>query len=179
MIRRILLTIIEHWNCFCNNLNFKLRAEISPKGLKILGKIYVFNSNITMGENVVIYPGVTFMGEGPIRIGDNCKIGQNVIIYAAKDAGISIGDDTIIAAQSYLIDSDHGMLKDELIASQDLISSKIEIGKDVWLGANVTITKGVTICDGAVIGAKALVNENVDAYTINVGIPCKKIGVRK
>ena len=106
-------------------------------------------------------------------------IGDNVIIWASKNGGITIGDNTQIAAHTYIIDCDHGIKKDELINKQPLISKKIEIGNDVWIGANCTILKGSIIENGAVIGAKSLVNNHLPAYSINVGIPAKTIKYRE
>ena len=81
------------------------------KELTIRGKIYLENCNVMVGRNVDIYPGVTFSGNGEIRIGDNCKIGQNTIIYANEKGGVFIGNNTIIAAQNYIIDSNHNIKK--------------------------------------------------------------------
>ena len=54
----------------------------------------------------------------------------------------------------------------------------VEIGNDVWIGENVTIMGGVKIGDGAIIGANALVTKDVEPYSINVGVPSKKIKYR-
>lgn len=149
-----------------------------PNGLIIRGKFYLENRNVTIGRNVDLYPGVTFSGNGEIRIGDNCKIGQNSIIYANKEGGIEIGNNTIIAAQNYIIDSNHNIDREKLISEQGLSASRIIIGEDVWIGANVTVIKGAKIHDGAIIGAKSLVNSEIDENSIVVGIPAKKIGLR-
>ena len=55
---------------------------------------------------------------------------------------------------------------------------KITIGNDVWIGYGVTILSGVNIGDGAVIGACALVNKNVEPYSIVGGVPAKIIRKR-
>ncbi|GHU62239.1 hypothetical protein FACS189418_3260 [Clostridia bacterium] len=51
----------------------------------------------------------------------------------------------------------------------------IKIGSDVWIGANVFInaSKVHTIGDGAIIGANAVVNEDVPPFAIVVGVPGK------
>lgn len=54
----------------------------------------------------------------------------------------------------------------------------VEIGSDVWIGDNVSIMSGVTIGDGAIIGANTLVIKDIDPFSINVGIPAKKIKTR-
>lgn len=54
----------------------------------------------------------------------------------------------------------------------------VKIGNDVWIGFGVMIMEGVTIGDGAIIGTGALVTKDIEAYSINIGIPAKKIGYR-
>ena len=52
------------------------------------------------------------------------------------------------------------------------------IKDDVFLGANVSINKGVVLGEGSVIGANAVVTKDTEPYSINVGIPSKKISER-
>jgi virginiamycin A acetyltransferase len=52
------------------------------------------------------------------------------------------------------------------------------IGNDVWIGYEATIMPGVKIGDGAIIGAKALVNKDVEPYSIVGGVPAKLIRKR-
>lgn len=85
----------------------------------------------------------------------------------------------MIAAQCYLIDTDHGIVKEQLMRQQDNSVQNIVIGNDVWLGANVTVLKGSKISDGAVIGAKSLVKGSIEPYSVQVGIPCRKIKYRE
>ncbi len=54
----------------------------------------------------------------------------------------------------------------------------IEIGNDVWIGNNVLIMDGVKIGDGAVIGTGALVTKDIEPYSINAGIPARKLRYR-
>ena len=55
---------------------------------------------------------------------------------------------------------------------------QITIGNDVWVGANDVILNGVSIGDGAVIAAGAVVNKNVNPFSIVGGIPAVVIGTR-
>lgn len=108
------------YNCY----RFKFYTKNKNKVI-CYGNINLINSNIKIGENVVIYPNVSFEGNGLIEIRNNVKIGTNTILYANKDGGgIQIGDNTIIAANNYIIDSNHNMLKDKNIFEQPLKSKK-------------------------------------------------------
>lgn len=146
------------------------------KNVSVKGKLSFENGSVEIGENCILYPDVSFAGNGKIQIGNNCKIGSHVILYANKNGGVSIGDNTIIAAQTYIIDSNHGTDAGELIQKQPLQASKVTIGSDCWIGADVTIIKGAVIEDGAVIGAKSLVNSRIEKNGIAFGIPAKVNG---
>lgn len=52
------------------------------------------------------------------------------------------------------------------------------IGNDVWIGAGAFVRRGVTVGDGAIIGAHALVLEDVEPYAIVVGTPAKRTRYR-
>ena len=93
--------------------------------------------------------------------------------------GVHIGENTLIAAQTYIIDCDHGIKANELIQKQKNTVKEIFIGKDVWIGANVTVLKGSCIEDGAIIGAKSLVKGKIEKNVIAVGIPAKEIKRRE
>lgn len=146
--------------------------------VKCYGKVTFINPNVTFGNNVVLYPDVSFEGNGKIYIGDNVKIGTHCVIYGGKLGGVKIGNNTIIGGNSYIIDTNHGMKKDMLISLQELSSEKLEILDDVWIGASSAIIKGAKIGHGAVIGANSLVNSAIADYAIAVGSPAKTIKYR-
>ena len=145
--------------------------------INIYGKVQLDNPSIIFGNNVSIYSGVQIWGDGQIILGDNVAIGKDTIIFAHKS--MYIGSDTSIAGQCYIIDSDHGIKRSSLIREQELESEAIYIGKDVWISAGCKVLKGSYISDGSVIGAMSLVKGFTEPYSVNVGIPIKKIKDRK
>ena len=52
------------------------------------------------------------------------------------------------------------------------------MGNDVWIGYEAVILAGVTIGDGAIVGACAVVTNDVPPYTIVGGVPAKPIRKR-
>lgn len=127
---------------------------------------------------MVIYPGVYIWGEN-IEIGNNVNIGVGTIIFSCKR--VYIGDDTIIAGQCYIIDSNHSIDKNMVIQKQSLKTAVegIFIGKDVWIGAQCFILKGAKINNGAVIGAQSLVNKEIPSYAVAFGTPAEVKSYRK
>lgn len=145
----------------------------------VYGRIFVLNKNLRIEEGIHLYPNVTFMGDGEIKIGKNVKIGNNVCIGAFKGGGVVIGDNTIIAANCYIIDSNHGYKKDICIAEQALVTERVIIGHDVWLGNDVSVLKGSVIESGVVVAAKSLVNSHLQGNKVCWGIPAREMKDRE
>lgn len=143
--------------------------------IKLLGKIQLFSNDVSVGKNVSLWPGVYLSGNN-IIIGNNVQIGYGTIIHSS--IGVKIGSNTQIAAQCYIIDTNHGTEYGELMQKQALVSSPIEIGDDVWIGAQCTILKGVKIHSHAVVAANTVVNKDVPPYAIVAGSPAKIIKYR-
>lgn len=147
--------------------------------VRVLGEIRIEGCKLNVSENVVFWPRVTFSGSGVVNIGKGSKIGEGCIIYSNIDGGgVNIGDDTIIAAQTYIIDSNHNVAAGKKIVDQGFSVAPIMIGNDVWIGANCSIIKGAQIGSHCVIGAKSLVNSVIPEYKIAFGTPAKVHGER-
>jgi len=197
--------IYSHIFSFLMKLVFKLHGikvgkmfyiENFPK-LKISGK----GSNIQIGDNVSIFGTIDIRNreDGKIIIADGVKIDANTRIVAARNGlikideesvigpftimngggNISIGKKVIFAKNISINANDHKHEKFDYIRNQGFTYSDVTIEDDVWLGANVCVNKGVTIKKGSIIGANAVVTKDTDLYSINVGVPSKKISERK
>ena len=53
------------------------------------------------------------------------------------------------------------------------VENRVSVGNDVWIGAGASILQGCSIGDGCVIGAGAIVINDVEPYSIVVGVPGK------
>lgn len=158
---------------------FKKSIKCEHNQFTLVGNITLINKNISLGKNVTIYPNCMFYGDGPIIIGNNCEIGNNVIIYSSKNGGVYIADNVMIAANSYITDCDHGTQKNVIMRNQKTVVSSVRIGNDVWIGTGVIVLKGSQINDGAIIGAGALVRSTVESNAIAIGIPAKIVKYRQ
>lgn len=114
---------------------------------------------------------------GPITLGKNCSINKGVTMDGGK-LGITIGDNTRIAANTCIYAFNHGISGETLIREQPVTSKGITIGADVWIGANVSLVDGINIGDGAVVGMGSVVTRDVAANTIVAGNPARPIGHR-
>lgn len=109
-------------------------------------------------------------GEGLIRIGDHSLICPGVRISSA--CRITIGDSVMMANRVYLTDSDWHDLYDRTAPGR---GAPIAIGDNVWLGDSTIVCKGVTIGDNSVIGAGAVVVDDIPPNTVAAGNPARVV----
>lgn len=115
---------------------------------------------VSLGQNVFVGNQVT--------IGDHCKIQNNVSVYdnVHLEEGVFCGP-SMVFTNVYNPRS--------LIERKDQYLDTL-VKKGATLGANCTIVCGVTIGEYAFVGAGAVVNKDVPAYALMVGVPAKQIG---
>jgi len=107
-----------------------------------------------------------------LQLGDHTLIGPRVHLYNL--GGLSIGDHTVLSQDVYVCGGTH----DYTDPGYPLIRKKITIGNYVWIAAGAFIHPGVTIGDGAVVGARAVVTQDVAPWTVVAGNPAKFIKQR-
>lgn len=171
---RIIQKIIRSYN----KAVFRKKINCPHNSFQLVGNVTLINTNLKIGKNVTFYPDVMIYGDGPITIGDNVSVGNGTILYASKNGGITIDKDTMIAAQNYIIDCDHGIAVGEPICIQPNTIASVSIGEGAWLAANVTVLKGSNIGKGVVIGAKSLVKGDIPDNAVAVGVPAKVLKYR-
>jgi UDP-2-acetamido-3-amino-2,3-dideoxy-glucuronate N-acetyltransferase len=120
----------------------------------------VLGKNCSLGQNV-------FIGNDVI-IGDNVKIQNNVSVYDA----VRLEDDVFCGPS---------MVFTNVYNPRSAITRKHEylntvVRKGATLGANCTIVCGVTIGEYAFIGAGAVINRDVAAHALMVGVPARRVG---
>lgn len=118
-------------------------------------------------------------GIGDVSVGENVYINSGTVIYSGN--GVSIGNNVVIGPNCNIVPVNHNISDRSIpIRLQGYPESKggIVIEEDVWISANVTILDGVRIGKGAVVGAGAVVTKSVEPFSINFGVPSKKIGSR-
>ena len=115
---------------------------------------------VSLGQNV-------FVGNDVV-IGDHCKVQNNVSVYdnVTLEEGVFCGPSMVFT---------------NVYNPRSLIERKNQyrntlVKRGATLGANCTIICGVTIGEFAFVGAGAVVNADVQAYALVVGVPARQIG---
>lgn len=115
-----------------------------------------------------------------IFIGANSFVNGGTRLFASPNAKIIVGNNCMISYNCHLRTSFHYYMNKKIeMNKQGMGEADIVIGNDVWIGYGAQIMSGVKIGDGAVIGAGAIVCNDVEPYSVCVGVPAKKIKERK
>jgi UDP-2-acetamido-3-amino-2,3-dideoxy-glucuronate N-acetyltransferase len=119
-------------------------------------------------------------------IGEGCSLGQNV--YVGND--VIIGHNVKI--QNNVSVYDAVTLEDDVFCGPSMVFTNVYnprsavtrkdeyrrtvVKRGATLGANCTIVCGNTVGEYAFVGAGAVINKNVPAYALMVGVPARQIG---
>jgi acetyltransferase-like isoleucine patch superfamily enzyme len=125
-----------------------------------------------IGECARVVSSVRIHTTGSLFIGRDAYIGHEVMI-AGGDAAIRIGASAAIGPRTLIVTGSHD-LGDETAAGPGR-SDPINIGDGVWIGAGSTVLGGVTIGSMCLIGAGALVRENLPEHVLAAGVPARVV----
>lgn len=108
--------------------------------------------DLSIGSHTRVGLGNTVIG--PVSIGDNVQIAQNVVLSGMNHNYTDV---------------------DKTILGQGVSTAHITIANDVWIGANSVITMGVSIGRHSVVAACCVVTRDVPPYSVVAGNPGKVI----
>ncbi len=118
----------------------------------------VIVGKVSIGKNCGVFPHAVIRGdEGPIIIGEGSNIQDCCVLHTDADHTISIGDNVTIGHAAVV----HGAVIEE----------------ECLIGIHATVLNGSRIGTGSIIGACALVTENmvIPANSLVLGIPGKVV----
>ncbi len=172
------------------------RGYVSP-GATIYHRDLQLGKHVYIGSNAIIFQ---WDGGGPIELGDRTQILDGAFLETGQGGAIRIGAGSRIHRGSHLIaykepilvgrdvgvaqncamySYNHGIALGRLISEQPADSKgPIVIEDHVWFGVGVIVLDGVRIGTGAVIGAGAVVTQDIPPNAIAAGVPARVIGMR-
>lgn len=125
--------------------------------------------------------GIYLYGDGKIRSGRGSYVGRNSRIKAGEGAQVSIGNgcalshDVAIYSRSWFPDQDFSNRSPDNFAALESYSGDVVINDNVWIGYGVFITPGTEVGENSVVGANAVVTQDIPPHSIAVGVPAKVI----
>ena len=152
-----------------------------------------------MGDDVTVGPGVGFLHPDRFEIGDGTFLGAGAFLQGRHDGRCVFGKRVWIGPGAYLdardlelgdfvgwgpgakvLGSEHtGEPVDVPILQTDLKIAPVRVHKEADIGTNAVIMPGVTIGQGAIVGAGAVVTDDVAAFAIVAGVPARELRRRK
>ncbi len=144
-----------------DNVEFALRFrqmmanhlfEDAGDNLRIFkGVTMTYGHNISIGDNTVIHDDVHLDDRGKLTIGNRCSISDGVHIYS----------------------HDH-----DITDQTDVTNFHTIVGDDARVTYDAMVRAGVKIGEDSVVGARAVVQNDVPAHHIAVGMPAKSIKIK-
>ncbi len=169
--------------------SFYSEEELSQLGLKAYGK------DVLLSRKTSIYGAENISLGNHVRIDDFCILSGNITLHDyvhiaayvsmfAGETGIEVEDFGGISSRTAVYAESDDYSGEAMInptvpdKCRKLHKGKVSLGKHVTVGTGCTLLPGVTIAEGATVGAMSLITKDLEPWTINVGIPCKKVKER-
>lgn len=138
-----------------------VRKDIVPFNIFTMGNYSVIEDyaiinnavgDIVIGNHTRVGLGNTIIG--PVTIGDNVHLAQNVVI-----SGLNHNFEEV----------------DKTIAEQGVSTKHVIVENDIWIGANSVILPGTRIGEHVIIGAGSVVTKDVPPYSVAAGNPARVV----
>ena len=152
-------------NYFVHESSYVEKDAKIGMGTKIWQFSHILNGS-KIGRNCVIGKHVEIGPE--VEIGENCKIQNNVSVYK----GVTLEDEVFCGPSCVFTN----VYNPRTFINRKQEFHKTLVKRGATIGANSTIVCGVVIGKYAMIGAGAVVKNDVPDHAIMVGVPAKQKG---
>jgi len=133
-----------------------------PSILKVI-MLRAFGASV--GNSVVIKPGVNIKYPWFLVIGSNVWIGEDV--WIDNLTGVVVGDNVVLSQGAYLLTGSHDYSREGF----DLITGSIVLEDGVWIAAKAIVCPGVTCKSHSVLSVGSVATHDLEAYVMYQGNP--------
>jgi putative colanic acid biosynthesis acetyltransferase WcaF len=148
-------------------------ARWTPPPLHVWRILVLRLFGLRAGRNCRVHASVAVWNPANLELGDNVLIGPGAIVY--NQGRIAIGSDSVISQRAHLCASSHRIGSRHF----QLVLKPIAIGANCWVAAEAFVGPGVTMADGAVLGARGVLFDDAEAFTVYRGNPAVAIATRR
>ena len=127
----------------------------------------------TLGPGCRIYRKASIWAPWNLVCEDHVFIADEAIVYNPDK--IYLGSHAIISQQAYLCGATHDYNSPQF----PMIWKPIWIERYAWISARANVLMGVRVKEGAVLGLGSLASKDLDAWSVYVGSPARKVADRK
>jgi acetyltransferase-like isoleucine patch superfamily enzyme len=143
---------------------------------------------VTIGQGASTYLGTMF------DVGPNGRValGDYALVHGARiicESAVTIDDYALVSWNVVLMDSYRvpvdPELRRELVRRVPSLQARrveavdpgrpIHVGRGAWLGFDSCVLPGVTVGEGAIVGARSVVDSDVEPFTIVAGNPARLV----
>lgn len=177
-IKRYSNIIVADNTILLKSCTFRFDVKVKNNKVRIgdnsmVGCSFVFESDegeINVGSNSYIGGGTTLISRNNISIGNSVTIAWGCTIYdhnshsldyRERQKDIERQNDDYRNGRNFIYSKDWSVVKSKPIIIED----------NVWIGFDSVILAGVTVGEGSIIGARSVVRENVEPWTVVAGNP--------
>ena len=130
----------------------------------------------TIGRGATVDITVLDVGpEGKVIIGEFAMV---TTAYILCDLEVEIGPYSMLAWNAIVMDNyRRGAASGDGHTSRNRIATPrpVRLGRNTWIGFEACVLPGITIGEGSIVGARAVVTEDVPPYVIVAGNPARTI----
>jgi len=126
----------------------------------------------TIGEGVLIKPGLHVKYPWRLTVGDHCWLGERAWIDNMED--VALGSDVVVSQGAYLCTGNH----DWADPAMPLAPRPIVVEHGAWIGAFARVGPGTTVGAGSVLSLGAVALTDTEPWGIYAGNPASRVGTR-
>lgn len=149
------------------NVAWVVSCRFSPRPLWGWRRLWLRLFGARIGAGALVFPSTKIWAPWNLEMGEHACLGPEVECYCVDR--IRLGAHALVSQYAFLCAASHDYEQRRL----PLVTAPITIGPSVWVAADAFVGPGVTIGEGAVVGARACVVKDVEAWTVVGGNPAR------